>query len=64
MNSNIHHIPQPSLAGHVQPSVLSAKVINNAIANRDMRRTEEEWQLCGWDGVYRKPSQITAIIVV
>lgn len=64
MTTNIHHIPQPSLAGHVNAGALSAKLINNAIANRDMRRTEEVWQLCGWDGVYRKPSQITAIIVV
>jgi hypothetical protein len=56
-------IPQPSLAGHIRITrELTCRSINAALANRDRRRTEEEFVLCGWDGIYRKPSQIRAII--
>jgi hypothetical protein len=62
MNSNIHHIPQPSLAGHVNAGALSAKLINNAIANRDMRRAEAEWVWCP-DGCQRRRDQLKWIVI-
>jgi hypothetical protein len=62
MNSNIHHIPQPSLAGHINPSTVSARIINAAIANRDMRRTEAEWVMCP-DQVQRRRDQLKWIVI-
>jgi hypothetical protein len=62
MNTHIHHIPQPSLAGHINPSTVSARVINAAIANRDMRRTEAEWVLCP-DGCQRRRDQLKWIVI-
>jgi hypothetical protein len=57
-------IPQPSLAGHIRITrELTCRTINAALANRDRRRTEEEWVLC-WDGVERPLKQIKTIIVV
>lgn len=64
MKINGTELIESSLAGHANPSEVSAREINTAIAMRDRRRAEEPWTLCGWGGIYRKPSQITAIVVV
>jgi len=57
-------IPQPSLAGHGFPGRINCRTINAALANRDRRRTEEEWVWCAWDNTYRPLKQIRVLVVV
>jgi hypothetical protein len=57
-------IPQPSLSGHLRMTrEVNCRTINAALANRDRRRTEEEWIMCP-DSVMRRRDQLKWIVLI
>lgn len=64
MTHNGTTYPEASLAGHGIPKKINSQSINVAVNRWERRQDEEPFILCGYDGIYRKPSAIRALIVV
>lgn len=64
MKINGTELVESSLAGHGIAGKMNSRLITSAVKEWELGRKDEEgWQLC-WDGVYRKPSAIRALVVV
>lgn len=65
MKINGTELVASSLAGHSTPGRNSSRLITSAVKEWELgRKDEEPFVLCGYDGVYRKPSAIRALVVI
>ena len=54
-----------SWSGHGTPGQLISREIKNAVARWETaKHPAETWTLCAWDGCFRKPSDIKALVLV
>lgn len=65
MKINGTELVESSLAGHGIAGKMNSRLITSAVKEWELgRKDEEQFVLCGWDGIERKPSAIRALVVV